>query len=199
MRVSSAEPAAHEMFKCNKREALTESGQWEVPMYNRKEIIAQEKHDIEQALRESLVESEQQDIPKNDRREAKAQAIRVSSAERAAHEIFIYNEREALTESGQQDVPIYNRREIIAQEQHDIKQALRESLGESEQHIPKYNRREAPKAQERKDFKEAWMNSMMETGQQEIRSVSLFNPLPDNKILDRSKLKEIADDILKCI
>ena len=25
------------------------------------------------------------------------------------------------------------------------------------------------------------------------------NPLPDNKILDRSKLKEIADAILKCI
>ena len=26
-----------------------------------------------------------------------------------------------------------------------------------------------------------------------------FNPLPDEKILDWSKLKEIADDILKCI
>ena len=26
-----------------------------------------------------------------------------------------------------------------------------------------------------------------------------FNPLPDNKILDWSKLKQIADDILKCI
>ena len=27
----------------------------------------------------------------------------------------------------------------------------------------------------------------------------LLNPLPDNKILDWSKLKQIADDILKCI
>ena len=26
-----------------------------------------------------------------------------------------------------------------------------------------------------------------------------FNPLPDNKILDWSKLKQSADDILKCI
>ena len=26
-----------------------------------------------------------------------------------------------------------------------------------------------------------------------------YNPLPDNKILDWSKLKKIADDILKCI
>ena len=26
-----------------------------------------------------------------------------------------------------------------------------------------------------------------------------FNPLPDEKILDWSKLKQIADDILKCI
>ena len=25
------------------------------------------------------------------------------------------------------------------------------------------------------------------------------NPIPDNKILDRCKLKQIADDILKCI
>ena len=28
---------------------------------------------------------------------------------------------------------------------------------------------------------------------------SLFNPLPDDKIVDWSKLKQIADDILKCI
>ena len=27
----------------------------------------------------------------------------------------------------------------------------------------------------------------------------LFNPLPDNKLLEWSKLKQIADDILKCI
>ena len=27
----------------------------------------------------------------------------------------------------------------------------------------------------------------------------LFNPLPDDKILEWSKLKQIADDILKCI
>ena len=27
----------------------------------------------------------------------------------------------------------------------------------------------------------------------------LFNPFPDDKILDWSKLKQIADDILKCI
>ena len=26
-----------------------------------------------------------------------------------------------------------------------------------------------------------------------------INPLPDNKILERSKLKQIADNILKCI
>ena len=26
-----------------------------------------------------------------------------------------------------------------------------------------------------------------------------FNPLPDDKILDWSKLNQIADDILKCI
>ena len=26
-----------------------------------------------------------------------------------------------------------------------------------------------------------------------------INPLPDNKILDWSKLKQVADDILKCI
>ena len=26
-----------------------------------------------------------------------------------------------------------------------------------------------------------------------------YNPLPDNKILDRYKLKQIADDISKCI
>ena len=26
-----------------------------------------------------------------------------------------------------------------------------------------------------------------------------FNPFPDDKILDRSKLKQIADDILKCV
>ena len=29
--------------------------------------------------------------------------------------------------------------------------------------------------------------------------IQSFNPLPDEKILDRSKLKEIADDNLKCI
>ena len=28
---------------------------------------------------------------------------------------------------------------------------------------------------------------------------SFVNPLPDDKILDWSKLKQIADDILKCI
>ena len=27
----------------------------------------------------------------------------------------------------------------------------------------------------------------------------VFNPLPDDKILDWSKLKQIADNILKCI
>ena len=27
----------------------------------------------------------------------------------------------------------------------------------------------------------------------------LFNPLPDNKIFEWSKLKQIAEDILKCI
>ena len=27
----------------------------------------------------------------------------------------------------------------------------------------------------------------------------LFNPVPDNKILDWSKLKQIADDISKCL
>ena len=31
-----------------------------------------------------------------------------------------------------------------------------------------------------------------------LRIDSVFNPLPDDKILDQSKLKQIADDILKC-
>ena len=31
------------------------------------------------------------------------------------------------------------------------------------------------------------------------RVIYLFNSLPDNKILGWSKLKQIADDILKCI
>ena len=30
-------------------------------------------------------------------------------------------------------------------------------------------------------------------------NMNKFNPLPDDKILDRSKLKQTADDILKCI
>ena len=30
-------------------------------------------------------------------------------------------------------------------------------------------------------------------------TLSMFNPLSDVKILDWSKLKQIADDILKCI
>ena len=29
--------------------------------------------------------------------------------------------------------------------------------------------------------------------------LACLNPLPDNKILDWSKLKQIADDIVKCI
>ena len=28
---------------------------------------------------------------------------------------------------------------------------------------------------------------------------TIFNPLPDDKILDLSKLKQIAEDIFKCI
>ena len=33
-----------------------------------------------------------------------------------------------------------------------------------------------------------------------FRAASLhFNPLPDNKIFNWSKLKQIADDILECI
>ena len=32
-----------------------------------------------------------------------------------------------------------------------------------------------------------------------IQQKKTFNPLPDDKILDRSKLKQIANDILKCI
>ena len=31
------------------------------------------------------------------------------------------------------------------------------------------------------------------------RPIYLLNPLPDDKILDLSKLKQIKDDILKCI
>ena len=34
---------------------------------------------------------------------------------------------------------------------------------------------------------------------QKASSKRVFNPLPDNKILDWSKLKQIADNILKCI
>ena len=30
-------------------------------------------------------------------------------------------------------------------------------------------------------------------------NTDFVNPLPDNKILERSKLKQIADNILKCI
>ena len=32
-----------------------------------------------------------------------------------------------------------------------------------------------------------------------LETVLDFNPLPDDKILDWSKLKQIADEILKCI
>ena len=32
-----------------------------------------------------------------------------------------------------------------------------------------------------------------------VLSLFFFNPLPDDKDLDWSKLKQIADDILKCI
>ena len=32
-----------------------------------------------------------------------------------------------------------------------------------------------------------------------IQKLWPINPLPDNKILDWSKLEQIADDILKCI
>ena len=37
-------------------------------------------------------------------------------------------------------------------------------------------------------FQNLWQNQM-----------DCINPLPDDKILDWSKLKQIADDILKCI
>ena len=33
----------------------------------------------------------------------------------------------------------------------------------------------------------------------EVRTYETFKPLPDDKVLDWSKLKQIADDILKCI
>ena len=36
-------------------------------------------------------------------------------------------------------------------------------------------------------------------GKGEIFAGVTFNPLPDDKILDWSKLKQMADDILKCI
>ena len=36
-------------------------------------------------------------------------------------------------------------------------------------------------------------------GIKKINTLVMFNPLPDGKILDWSKLKQIADDILKCI
>ena len=32
-----------------------------------------------------------------------------------------------------------------------------------------------------------------------LEIVAAFNPLPDDKILDCSKLKQVADDILKCM
>ena len=32
-----------------------------------------------------------------------------------------------------------------------------------------------------------------------IVNITVISPLPDDKILDWSKLKQIADDILKCI
>ena len=34
---------------------------------------------------------------------------------------------------------------------------------------------------------------------EKIEREKCFNPLPDDNILDRSKLKQTADDILKCI
>ena len=41
---------------------------------------------------------------------------------------------------------------------------------------------------------------MICTYQRQILSFwATFNPLPDDKISDWSKLKQIADDILKCI
>ena len=33
----------------------------------------------------------------------------------------------------------------------------------------------------------------------DIKNILLINPLPDDKILDWSKSKQIADNILKCI
>ena len=44
-------------------------------------------------------------------------------------------------------------------------------------------------------FKEA----MNEHGKYPLALARPLYPLPDDKILDRSKLKQIADDILKCI
>ena len=40
---------------------------------------------------------------------------------------------------------------------------------------------------------------LIESDFSQTRAKSLFNPLRDDKILDWSKLKQIADDILKCI
>ena len=32
-----------------------------------------------------------------------------------------------------------------------------------------------------------------------MTAMGVFSPLPDDKILDQSKLKQIADNILKCV
>ena len=55
-------------------------------------------------------------------------------------------------------------------------------------HIPKMT---ADRPNDSKVFNSAPNNKML--------GFFIFNPLPDDKILDWSKLKKIADDILKCI
>ena len=43
------------------------------------------------------------------------------------------------------------------------------------------------------------MNLVLEVKICYCKNDQSLNPLPDNKILDWSKLKQIADDILKCV
>ena len=46
-------------------------------------------------------------------------------------------------------------------------------------------------------FKHHWFSLVIDVYL--TKHITFFNPLSDNKILDWSKLKQTADDILKCI
>ena len=49
------------------------------------------------------------------------------------------------------------------------------------------------------DYEETSIHSVYEAVSQDAEVTYLLNPLPDDKILDWSKLKQMAEDILKYI